>query len=766
MFFFDFNEIFAILYIVQIVLLIKLLENIMIKKIVLNDSAVEKIKPATSRIFVFDVSGSMYDALPKMKKHLKEKLFEQIPETDDISLVYFSGRGEYGVLVEGLNVSKVKDLKSVYEKIDSLRTIGLTGFMEPLKEVGQLVKRLPATNIKEMFFLTDGYDNQWSEKEVLNQCKELVSLVDNAYIVEYGWYCNTPLIKKMVETLNGVHLFSEDIVSYQSIAEKIIAEGTTKKVKIKLPEKTRSNLAFYMYNENITVVVADEENMIAVPEDLKEYGYIAEEDLSENLGVDTMSYMALFAYASRKDAKSVYEILAKLGDVKLIKQYVNTFGKQDLIKFLENVEVAVKEESGRMIEGCDYNLVPSEEAYNVVEMIQDLMVKGNLLYPEHEAFNYKRIGRAKEVVSIEERVAKVKEELANTTDSESLKAQAEKMVGLLNSEDLKFETENSGKGIEISNLTWHESRPNLSVLVRKEGFVKVPKNKFDIDKLETFIYRNYTIIKDGILNMNSLPVSLVKETFDKLQANGLLKGQIYEDGKLYVLDFSVLPIINRKMVKIVSAKELFTKQLQAETIKGKNKVFKDYLKALEPKTSIGWKNQYGEEAVTWLTEMGLTEYNGFNPKVKSAESTDFYIGKELILKVKGWSALPKVADVEKLLNEGKKLGIKDLAMAEAINEYRAFIKETLKGKQENDLVEAEVEVLQLTKIEYLKGKLEELKKLDKKLGLEMSKVKFAIVIGQSWFVEFSSEDESTLEMDYFNTKATVSAEIKDIEVKI
>lgn len=738
----------------------------MIKKIVLNDNVVEKVKPATSRIFVFDVSGSMYDALPKMKKHLKEKLFDQIPETDDISLVYFSGRGEYGVLVEGVNVSKVKDLKTVYEKIDSLRTIGLTGFLDPLKEVGQLVKRLPAGNIKEMFFLTDGYDNQWSEKDVLNQCKELISSVDTAYIVEYGWYCNTPLIKKMVETLNGVHLFSEDIISYQSIAEKVISEGATKKVKVKLPEQTRGNLAFYIYNDNITVVVADEENMIAVPEDLKEYGYLSDKDLKENLSVDSNSYMALFAYASRKDAKTVYELLAKLGDVKLIKQYVNTFGKQDLIKFLDNVELAVKEDSGRMVEGCDYKLVPSEDAYNVVEMIQDLMVKGNLLYTDHDAFNYKRIGRAKEVVSVEERVAKVKEELANTTDAESLKAQAEKMVGLLNSEDLKFETENSGKGIEISNLTWHESRPNLSVLVRKEGFVNLPKNKFDISKLETFIYRNYTIIKDGILNMNSLPVSLIKETFDKLQSKGLLQGETYEEGKLYVLDFSTLPIINRKMVKTVSAKELFAKQLQVETIKGKNKVFKDYLKVLEPKTSVGWKNQYGEEAVTWLSEMGLTEYNGFNPKVKSAESTDFYIGKELNIKVKGLSSLPKVADVEKLLNEGKKLGVKDLAMAEAITEFRSFVTDTLKGKKEADLSEVENENFKQEKVDYLKNRLEELKKEDKKLGLEMSKVKFATVIGQSWFVEFASEEDSTLDIDYFDTKATVSAEIKDIEVKI
>ena len=570
----------------------------------------------------------------------------------------------------------------------------------------------------------------------------------------------------MVETLNATHLFSEDYVAYEDIAEKVVTDGATKKVKVKLPEITRGGLAFYSYNDNISVVVADSENMITVPEDLTEYGYISEEGLVVNLPIESMSYMALYAYASRKDVKTVYEILSKLGDVKLIKQYVNTFGKQDLIKFLDNVNNVVKEVTGRMIEGCDHNLVPSEDAYNVVDMIQDLMVKGNLLYPDNEAFNYKRIGRAKAVVSIEERVSKIKEELAQTTNSEELKAQAEKMVGLLNSEDLKFETENEGKGIEISNLTWHESRPNLSVLVRKEGFVTLPKNKFEITKLDSFIYRNYTIIKDGILNMNSLPVSLVEETFKKLQTNGLLKNEVYEAGKIYIIDFSSLPIINRKMVKTVSAKDLFVKQLRAETIKGKNKVFKDYLKALEPKTSIGWKTQYGEDAVTWLAEMGLTEYNGFNPKVKSVESTDFYIGKELNIKVKGLSSLPKVSDVENLINENKKLSIKDLAMAEAINEFRAFVSTKLNSKLESELSDEENESLKQEKVTFLKERIEDLRKEDKKLGLEMSKVKFAIVIGQSWFVEFPSEEDSTLDMDYFNIKATVSAEIKDIEVKI
>lgn len=723
----------------------------MIKTIKLSSDA-PKVKPATSRIFVFDVSGSMYDALPKMKKHLKEKLFDKIPETDDISIVYFSGKGQYGILVEGVNVAKVKDLKLVYEKIDSLHTIGLTGFLEPLKEVETLVNRLPKGNVKELFFLTDGYDNQWSEKDILNQCQKLRDVVDHAYLVEYGWYCNRALIAKMTEVLSATHLFSEDYVSYEELAEKAVTEGVTKRVKVKINGKAKDNVAFYFYNEHISTVVADEENQILVPEDLDNYYFIeADYDMEavSPLQPTKETYMSLYTLASRRDSKGVYNLLKNLGDVKFIQQYVNAYSKQDLTKFLDDVTLAVIDEKQRMLKGCNYNLVPKEDAYNVLELLEDLMKSGNKLYPDHPDFQYKRIGRAKETVSVEERIAKAKEKVASTEKLEDLKAETEKMMNLLSAEDLKFIPAGEGQGIEISNLTWNEDRPNVSVLIRKKGHVDLPKNNFGITSLETFIYRNYSIIKDGILNMNVLPVSLNKETFNKLQANGLLEGETFEENKVYSLDFSSLPIINRKMVKTVSAKEVFGYQLDLERIKGRNKVFKYYLNELEPKTSIGWETEYGKDAVTWLKEMGLTEYNGFSPKVKSVESTDFYIGKALEIKVKGLSSLPKVADVEKALKDGKSLSVKELAMAQAIKEYQQA--------QSSDIA---------ANIKFLKEKLEALKLEDKTISLALSKIKFATIIGQTWFSEFADGEEAVLNLEFLGSPVVVSAELKDIEVKI
>lgn len=649
-----------------------------------------------------------------------------------------------------MNVAKVKNLKNVFEKIDDMQTIGLTGFVEPLKQVADLVARLPKENVKEMFFLTDGYDNQWSEKEILKECEKLAGVVDHSYLVEYGWYCNRPLIEKMAEILQATHLFSEDYESYELLAEKAISEILTKKVRVKVNGKPHNNSVFFYHYDNVNIAKLDEEGYVLLPEDLAAYSFVEEGSQAETLEATQENYLALYAAASARDSSMVYALLKKLGDVKLIKMYVNAYSKQDLTKFLDEVGLGVADSANRMTQGCDYNLVPREDAYNVLEMLEDLMKEGNKLYPDHPAFQYKRIGRATEKVSVAERIEKAKEAMTSSTDLEQLKKDTEKMMNLLNSGDLEFKAKTVDSGIDISRLTWNEDRPNVSILIRREGTVDLPKNKFGIETLDSFIYRNYTIIKDGILNMNVLPVSLSKATFEKLQENGLLSGETFDEKKVYELDFSPLPVINRKMVKSVSAVEIFSKQLDLETLKGKAKVFKYYLNELQPKTSVNWKNQYGEEAVSWLAEQGLTEYNGFSPKVKSVESTDFYIGKQLSIKIKGLSALPKVSEVEEKVTKGGKLTIKDLAMAQAIKEYA-----TVKGSSEAE------------RITFLEKQLESIKTQEKQIMLEMSKVKFSTIIGQVWFKEFDDVDaDSSMEMDYLGLKATISAEMKDIEVKI
>src|SRR5690606_20160920 len=145
----------------------------------------------TNHLVVIDCSGSMYHDLPLIRAQLKDKLPRLIAEADTISLIWFSGKGEFGTLVKGEPVATLKDLSELNKAIDRwLKPVGLTGFKEPLEEVKRVAAGLQG--VCSLFFMSDGYDNQWSQAQILKAVEEVVPLVASATFVEYGYYWNHP----------------------------------------------------------------------------------------------------------------------------------------------------------------------------------------------------------------------------------------------------------------------------------------------------------------------------------------------------------------------------------------------------------------------------------------------------------------------------------------------------------------------------------------------------------------------------------------------
>ena len=118
------------------------------------------------RVFVIDCSGSMSYDLPQLRKELKQRLPILTQPGDLVSLVWFSGKHEFGTLVEALPVKSLTDLAELNKAIDKwLRPMGMTGFVEPLGEVVTVTNKhtLPV----HLFFMTDGYENQNDRHDVL-----------------------------------------------------------------------------------------------------------------------------------------------------------------------------------------------------------------------------------------------------------------------------------------------------------------------------------------------------------------------------------------------------------------------------------------------------------------------------------------------------------------------------------------------------------------------------------------------------------------------
>ena len=112
---------------------VKLDENYYLVSQKVNSNVTVEVAKKTNHIFVVDVSGSMSGDLPLIRTQLKNKLSNLMKEGDTISIVWFSGNRDAGILKEEVEVKSLKTLSDLHDAIDKwLRPVGLTAFQKPL----------------------------------------------------------------------------------------------------------------------------------------------------------------------------------------------------------------------------------------------------------------------------------------------------------------------------------------------------------------------------------------------------------------------------------------------------------------------------------------------------------------------------------------------------------------------------------------------------------------------------------------------------------
>lgn len=756
-------------------------------------SAAKPVEADSNHILVIDCSGSMSFELPKIREQLKKKLPKMIKENDTVSIIWFSGKKEFGVLIEGEKVATLKDLKDVNAQIDRwLKPIGLTGFKEPLLEVEALVKRVTANfpnNASSLFFMSDGYDNQWGREDVLSAVDKAADGLAAAAFVEYGYYADRPLLTAMAERAGGSLVFSGDFDKYEANLTDALARRHIggKKVEVKLPNADFvGGIAFSMSNGDINTYAIDG-GMVRVPEGVDSVWFLSPAELGTAvnsieklsnampphktpLSTDeeaiVASYAAISLFATRMKPEVVRPLLKATGDVALIESYANCFGKQAYSGFMDTAKAAAFG-TGRWTKGWDPNKVPADDAFTVLDLLKLLSSdEDNRVLLNHEAFKYNKIGRGRvdaNTVLTEEEQAEVEvltSKLVGLKDLAEVKKVTAQIEAITNKpEALKFTEDKSADGYPVSALTYNEERPNVSILVKKTGTVNLGSRKdkpADVPlEFQTFIYRNYAIIKDGLVNVSTLPTKLSGKTIEALTAQvkaGKLPAEAFKtkgkvvDGKYepdeVVIDLTKLPVINAQMVKSCSAKALFSAEYELTKAKAAQKVYNSYLKERKPegKKSESWESQYGSAAATWLKEQGFTEYSGFAPKSVVAEAVDFYMAKEMSISLKGLASLPTLKDVKDRMAKGKLTASASL-MAGFVTE----IESAISGKKDADAV-AVIEAL-----------AEQQKNRVRDLIFTKATALFAITVGQTWPSEWKSMDENTM---------TLSFDGNDVECKL
>lgn len=705
----------------------------MVEQTIAQAAPVE-IVPPVDRIVIADASGSMYGSIGQIAKHLKEKIRETVRMQDTLTLIWFSGRGEFKVVFERVAIATLSDLKEIDAAIDrELRARGLTSFTEALTETQNVITRLRnerKDSVVSLFFMTDGYDNQGSRSNILKLCNALGPRIDNAVVVEWGWYCDRELLAQMAEALGGSLVFSDNFKAYASIFESMMTNGkVTKKTEVVLSHVPSATFAFYM-EENKPVLVAIDGNKVLVPEHVDQILYLTKEAGEPfDPATPSGSAWALLSVLSQKMmSDDVFAVLRSVGDVALAQQFTNCYSKEDYILFQNAALAAAASASARYVEGYDPNAVPKEDAYTVLHMIAQLgKDKENKLYPFHEEFTYER--------ATAQRVARETEEGAGFVP--------------------KFEVRDPTVGYSVDDMVWNEDRANLSVRIVTNGFVRLPDTRPATlpEVFDTYRYRNYMIVKDGIVHMRKLPMSLGKETYDILFAEGIIKDPVWEAGKIFILDYKKTPVINRQMVSKLAMSDMFPVVMKLESLKAKQKVYNDYRKALSPKVSVGFVEKYGEEANNWLKAIGITEYNGFNPPSNTVKSGDVYPATKFEIKIKNLSSLPTVDKVRAALAAGGALKPAEKLMGEALTEI------TQKAVQFGD-DDAGFK-------QWIEDQSRLITQEVRAITAELAKAKFSILVGHSWFTDAASLDEAKMDVPVGAVgNLTVTASLSQVEIEV
>lgn len=747
----------------------------------------KEVKLSAHHSFIIDCSGSMYEELPAIRRDLHNKIATMLKPEDSVTIMWFSGKNEYGVLIEDYQIKSATSLSKVKELINKYLTPqGLTAFEGPLTELKAVINRVSKRDknlLHTLFFLTDGYDNCSSSSDIIKAVENLNESLSSATIVEYGWYCNKQLLNEIATAIGGVHTFSENFDDYEPYVEKVFNNSALVERKyIKLDHSANDGVVFSVVDGDIITHLPNEDNEILVSVKnevdifyftketpsaklLGDHNFISNSILSGDLEDSIFKglYASAFVYSRKSDYNSVSEVLGFIGDVELINQKTNTFGTQKISELESRILESVNRSEMRFLDGYDPNLEPSEDAYCVLDMIDTLMSsEENLWYPKHKSFSYKRTsGKAvnkKPEIKLEDKEAV--QSLLENNDFEGLESKLEEIKSK-STESLKFNFNEQMPGSPISNLTWNEKRANLSVLVEYEGYVNIPDNDFGIDtKFDTKIYRNYTIIQDGIIWTYELPVSLSESTFNTLQFHGLLIGEKYESGKIYILNFKKLPVINRAMAKSLSAEDLFKKSYELVTLKASNYVFGQYNKKFFDKASKSFIDTYGKEAADWLKEIGLTA-NGFSPKKTIEKMNEEIEVNTLEVKIKGLTSNPTKVDFE---NAEKKIiaGIDGLSgkqalAAPAIREFLSF-ERTIDGLQE----ESKMNLIK----EWIHAKSEDFRIRKNELMSEISRARFLTIVGKSWFKEFESREENQMTITFDDADIVCTVEDKQTTIKL
>lgn len=694
---------------------------------------VEKKQPI-NHIWVYDRSGSMYNSLSKLCSQLID-LSKKVPKGDSLTLGWFSSEGNFNWIFKGFRIIDNADYKSLEAAImKNSTTIGLTCFSEILSDVDVVINDLSVLSKVFSFNLfTDGYpvvsDYRKEVNDIFSAINKIKGKITTAMLIGYGCYYNKQLMAQMSEKLGSMLIHSSEIKEFTNNIVKLVNMSSSSQPKQEVETLFKNPLSiFSVTDQGVVSLSIDEENVYVSPEKGKpvKIFYLTTEKPNKKswkkVDIETIDfgssddvlakgiYAAALVMSQQIKTDVAMDVIGKVGDKALIDRLNNAFMVEEFGETEEIIDKAINDVSFRFTSGRDPAYLPKADAFCVYDALNLLTEDEEAaFFPYHEKFKYEKIG-------------------VKSSEKEGYS---------------KFVADPKSK-CPFNTLIWHESRLNLSVQTSIKGTVKLreingktPKQMGFVEDYPTFVFRNYTFVKDGHTHTKVFYLTSSEQTYKKFKNEGIVIDDNFKSNKIYAVDISKLPAINRVLAgDDISGVELCENVLNMQRLKGEIKALK-WLK----NNVLGVKEDeipetFTEEQAEFLKENCIIVSRGglYSPPTEKSDPVDFYMAKTFNVKLKSIATLPSVNKViEKISSKKPRTASESLVETGIILYESAKLSGLLK----------DTKALSNWFEDTLVKKQSELREIRSKV----QKTKMAVILGRKWFKEFTSRDNCELTVD-------------------
>lgn len=583
-------------------------------------------------IQTYDRSYSMINDLDDLVKNIQGTI-DGMDEGDFLTVLWYSGKGENGVVIEGHRVTKTEGELDYLSKLlkNNSTPIGATMYSEVIDLSNSMIDKYKSlcSNAAISFF-TDGGVNEESKENVFKSVERVVSNPNclSFNTIGYGRYYDADMLKKMAEiSPQGQYFHNKDINDYfnsyiekieqnkgyslgtieilnqdnQDVDVVIISNGAPTIRTLGLGEsiifKTSNSESNILSNGKIDINVQDKEFEDKLTLDKNDGLKPIEQDDSNDL-----IYAMVAAYYSINQRDKALDLVEhNIKDLNLYRKLANAFTSSEVGEATEYAKSLINNRDLREPNTIDKSISDGISVTQLINKAAELDLKLDMSLIKQ---NYKKITKS------------VKNDNINTN------------------EQIKFIETKSADLIDLNKMKYNiGTKLNIGALVRSDGYLdlkNVSEKPEELDDvLITHRYKNYNLVQDGEYRFKTMPLVFDSNIKAKEFKNYLFENNVSfsSNGNVIEVVMENIPMVTRTEAKQNNSFVDFSKlYVDNEVAKLKTYVLKQVIDTLKKDDNnvVGdYLKDYSVETQDWIKKVAFINDSGtYSPRGYSSKNLE------------------------------------------------------------------------------------------------------------------------------------------------